>query len=81
MLFGTGIFKIFAKDFKIACPLPLISNSKISGCLDLAINLLQILLSITLNSLLSQKGKFTLHLVVLIDGLEGKYLVITANSS
>ena len=47
------------------------------GVLDYHINLLQILISITFNFLLFQKGKFTLHLVVLIDGLERKYLIIT----
>ena len=37
------------------------SNFKISACPDLATNLLQILISSTINSLVCQKGQFTLQ--------------------
>ena len=53
------------------------SYFKISARPDLATYLLQILIPATFNSLVCQKGQFTLLLYVLEDGLLGKYLVIT----
>ena len=50
------------------------SNFKISARPDLATDLLQIHIPATINSLVCQKGQFTL---VLEDGLLGQYLVIT----
>ena len=47
---------------------------KISARPDLATYLLQILIPATFNSLVCQKGQFTLQLE---DGLVGNYLVIT----
>ena len=56
------------------------SNFKISARPDLAINLLQILIPATINSLVCQKGN--LHFSYVIeDGLLGKYLVITTQKS
>ena len=55
------------------------SNSKISGCPDLATNLLQILILTAFNSLVSKKPVYTSY--VLSDGLLGKYLVITPRRS
>ena len=48
---------------------------------DLATYLLKILIPATFNSLVCQKGQFTLQLYVLGDGLLGKYLVITPQKS
>ena len=48
------------------------SNFKISARPDLATNLLQILIPATFNSLVYQKGQFTLE-----DGLLERYLFIT----
>ena len=54
-----------------------ISYFKISARPDLATYLVQILIPAIYNSLVCQKGQFTLQLIVLEDGLLGKYLVIT----
>ena len=56
------------------------SNSKISAHPDLATQLLQILIPTILNSLLCQKGQFTLQ-PALEDGLLEKYLVIAPRKS
>ena len=54
------------------------NNSKILACPDLATDLLQILIPTIFNTLLCQKGQFTLQFShVIEDGLIGKYLVIT----
>ena len=57
------------------------SNFRISDSPDLATYLLQILIPATINSLVCQKGQFTLHLDVLEDGLLGQYLIITPRKS
>ena len=60
-------------------PVPKI-NFKISVRPDLATSLLQILIPATINSLVCQKGQFTLQLC-LETGLLGKHLVITPRKS
>ena len=56
------------------------NNFKISARPDLATSLLQILIPATINSLVCQKGQFTLQLCPR-SGLLGKYLVITPRKS
>ena len=56
------------------------SNCKISARPDLAINLLQILIPATINSLVCQKGQFTLQLCPR-RWFVTKYLVITPQKS
>ena len=61
--------------------MPVLNNSsKFYAHPDLATNLLQILIPVILNSLLCQKGQFTLQ-PTLEDGLLEKYLVMTKSQN